>query len=195
MSVQKSTKKVETISNSIQKLQTQIEQYEQNEIGFKEKIEALKLQLVQMENERKDYVKKYNEATEECKEANMKLIEIKEELQELKRKNINPARYMEWTSDEFVDWICHLERQKFKRYEQTLREAFKSEGIDGSSIQDIEKNDWKGWGLNSFNDRTTIHKHLQKLKHQHQNNDDNENEVAPAYNINYNEGGDKTEYH
>ena len=134
---------------------------------------------------------------------------------------------MDRSSDEFMEWICSIEQEKYLKYKSTLRSAFKRDGIDGlaitdidkndcsiqqeryikyenalraafkledidgSAIGDIDKNDLKGWGIQSFKDRTSIHKQLQNLLNQ--NNHDNQ--VAAAYNANDNEGGDKTEYH
>ena len=54
---------------------------------------------------------------------------------------------MEWTSDEFVDWICSLEEDKYMKYENALRSAFKKDGVCGALIPDIEKNDWIPWGI------------------------------------------------
>ena len=123
-------------------------------------------------------------------------MEIKKELTEIKRKNIDPTRYMEWTLDQFVVWISCLDDEKFKKYEETLREAFERDGIDGSAIVDIEKNDWIPWGIQSFKDRTSLQRHIQHLKEQNANNNKNNDQIAPAYNAsNYNEGGNKTEYH
>ena len=182
---------------------------------YKQENEALKSQLIQAQIARDDYMQKNKEKeaqilalsqqlreakeremtlSEEYKEAQMELIKVKKELKEIKKKHIDPNRFMEWTADEFVDWICNLDEGKYAEYEDKLREAFKSEGIDGSAIPDIEKNDWKGWGIQMFKDRTNIHKHTQALKQQNVNSNDN-NEVAPAYDSNYNEGGNKTEYH
>ena len=99
---------------------------------------------------------------------------------------------MEWTGDQFVDWICMLDNEKYMKYETALRSAFKREGIDGAAIPHIEKNDWTPWGVQGFMDRTNIHKHVQDLKIQN----NNDNQIPAAYHapVQINEG-DKTEYH
>ena len=166
-------------NQEIQRLSQQLKQQQQQ-------IMALNVSL-------KEAQEKEMALSEECKEAKIELLAVRKELKEMKRKNIDPKRFMDWTGDEFVDWICSLDEGKYMQYEDRLREAFENEAIDGSAIPDIEKNDWKGWGVQIFKDRTNIHKHAQALKNQNVN--DNNDNVAPAYNLNYNEGGDKTEYH
>ena len=99
---------------------------------------------------------------------------------------------MEWSTDDFVDWICNIEQGKYQKYEQTLRTTFKSEGVSGKAIPFIEKSEWKEFGIKNYMDRTNIHQHIQNLKSQNNNTVNNvNNEIAPADN----EGGNITEYH
>ena len=185
-------------------LTKQNEEYKQNELRSNNEIKGLQSQLQQLmkhEEVRKQELQQYkaqiqslneqnNKLNEEQKEMQMELIEVKQELKIAKRKNIDPSTFRKWSGDEFVDWITSIEQEKFMKYENALRSAFKREGIDGSAIPDIEKNDWTQWGVQSFKDRTNIHKHVQDLRNQN----NNDNQIAAAYNVN-NEGGNKTEYH
>ena len=125
----------------------------------------------------------------------MDLMKTKKELKEIKRQNIDPRRYMEWTADAFVDWICNMEQGRYSKYEDGLRVSFKKEDICGVAIPYIEKNDWKGWGVESFMDRTNLHKKVQDLITQNDNNVNNmnNNQIAAPH-INYNEGGNSTDY-
>eukprot|EP01083_Nonionella_stella_P249183 861916_1 len=104
-----------------------------------------------------------NVLNDECKEAKLELFEVKRELNELKKKNIDLSKFREWTSDEFVDWICSLEQGKYSKYEEKLRVVFIEEAISGEAIPHIEKNDWKAFGITVFMDRTNLHKHVQGL--------------------------------
>ena len=51
-----------------------------------------------------------------------------------------------------------------------LREAFKSDGVNGDSIKDIDKQELRGWGVGNLKDRTQIFNHLQSLLQQQINN-------------------------
>eukprot|EP01084_Bolivina_argentea_P113609 202443_1 len=70
-----------------------------------------------------------NVLNDECKEAKLELFEVKRELKELKKNNIDPSKFRKWTSDEFVDWICSLEQGKYSKYEEKLRVVFIEEAI------------------------------------------------------------------
>ena len=148
----------------------------------------LRLKLKQVENEKITLM-------DECKETKLELIEVKKELKILKRKNIDPTRFMEWTSDEFVDWICILDEGKYSKYEEQLRRAFISESISGEAIPHINKNEWKElFGINNYMDRTNLDKHVKNLIKRNKDNS-NDNDNGNAETGNYNEGGNMTEYH
>eukprot|EP01084_Bolivina_argentea_P316201 548040_1 len=95
-----------------------------------------------------------------------------------KPNKIDVTKYLQWSSNDIVDWILSLEQGKYKNYEKKLRAEINDEGVDGSSIKDIEKSDIKGWGVNNLKDRTSIYKHLQQLLNPNKNatgNNDNDN--------------------
>ena len=64
------------------------------------------------------------------------------------------------------------------------------------NIKYIRKNEWKTWGITNYMHRTNLHKHVQNLINQN-NDNGNQCKIASAQNvnINYNEGGNMTEYH
>ena len=172
------------------------------------KMEKTELQQ-QLQQEQQKCVmneKKYNEQSlilqqqqEEYKEMHMKLDEARKELNEMrKRIRMDVSRYLEWTSDELVDWIMTLDGgDRYQIYEVQLRSSFNSEGVDGQGLGDISTIELKSWGINSFKDRNNIHKHIQNVIKGGVNNNDNDNDnngnVAPVnmYNI---EGNDGTAY-
>eukprot|EP01084_Bolivina_argentea_P260561 440056_1 len=149
-----------------------------------------KMEMDREENNRviQQYKIQNDRLNDECKEMKMELVEVKKKLKELKRKNIDPTKFREWSGDEFVDWICGLEQGKYIKYESSLRNEFGKEDISGQSISDIEKNDWKGWGINNFAHRSNIQKHINNLVQQNNNNVKN-NQIA-ASNMKCNEGTD-----
>ena len=169
-----------------------IEQYKMNTERFKETVQKLrtesdawKLEKQQLMNQQRkmkqsdgknaQLLRQYkaeneslrqqnNTLNDECKEAKMENIELKQKLQRLKQKrNIDPSQFMEWSGDEFVEWICSLEKGKFEQYRSILSAAFKKQGISGQAIPHIQKNDWQNWGIQNFMDRTKIDQYVQKL--------------------------------
>ena len=136
-----------------------------------------------------------NALQDECKEAQMKLMQTKQQMNQLKKKTIDPSRFMQWTSDEFVDWIGNLEQERYKVYEQNLRQSFLKEGISGEAIPHIEKSEWKEWGVTNYMDRTKIHQHVGNLVMKYGNQqmvNNNNNQLAADPNMM--EGVDGTAY-
>eukprot|EP01084_Bolivina_argentea_P288353 494890_1 len=125
----------------------------------KSEVDSLKEQI-------KIQSEKNNELNDEVKECKMELMEVKKELNELKKKCIDVSRYNEWSSDEFVNWICSLDDGKYEKYENKLRNIFIEEDISGEAIPHIQKNEWKEWGITSYMDRTNLDKHLKNLLNQ-----------------------------
>ena len=120
--------------------------------------------------------------TEESKESRL-------ELNELKRINsIDPNRYLEWNTEELVLWICGLDNGKFKKYKDRLIDAFKEQGVDGKGVEFLDKQELRGFGIDSFMDRGLIYKHIQGLSAN--NNIKIVNEDVPQQN----EGQDGTDY-
>ena len=59
-----------------------------------------------------------------------------------------------------------LDKGKYKQYESILRQAFEADGVNGESIEDIDKQELKGWGVSNLKDRAQIFSHLQSLLRQ-----------------------------
>ena len=62
-----------------------------------------------------------------------------------------------------VDWLISLESGKFEKYEVMLRNIFNKEGVNGSTMKHIDKTELRGWGIESFMDRSVIDKHIQNV--------------------------------
>ena len=155
--------------NKEQKLQ--IEEYKIKEEGHKTEMKQYQTELVML-------MKTNCELNDELEETKTELNDVRMELNKLKDYFIK--RFMEWTSDEIVDWICSLEDGKYKKYEYKLRNAFKEECVSGEALPHIEKNEWKIWGVANYWERMNLQKHLQSLVNQkgnNHNNDDNNSDT------------------
>merc|ERR1712228_139305 len=180
-------RKNESLSqDEIKSLQFKNEKLQKNESTLLGKLEASKkdYETLQSDNYKLKNMKslllqKLSVAHNECKE-------LKQQLNKLRIQNIDTTKYLEWTGDDFVDWICSLDDERFKQYEEKLKSVFAEEGISGNAIPYIQKEEWKGFGIKNYMDRTRIQAHVDKLtnaKAQHQENDNDDDE------------GKMTEYH
>ena len=106
---------------------------------------------------------KLNDIKDDLKQ---QLEDANAELSNLRRENIDITKYMEWSAEEFVDYICTIEDGRFIKYEEILRETFKNEDIDGQAIPHIEKNEWRNFGVKNYMDRTILHKCIKNLTQQ-----------------------------
>ena len=101
---------------------------------------------------------------EEYKDVQMELDEVRSELSMMKRKqNLNPSRYLQWNSDEAVDWICSIENGRFVKYEDALRPCFAEEGVTGTDLEHITQSALRDWGVKTFKDRIALEKEIQQL--------------------------------
>merc|ERR1712129_1899 len=74
--------------------------------------------------------------------------------------------FIDWNCDDFVAWIMDLNGGKFRQYEKTLITTFNEQGVDGKDIVDLDKSDWKDFGIVNFKHRNELHHHIQELKKQ-----------------------------
>ena len=166
--------------NGLEYLAQNKQKYEARIKALEEEIEKYKVTEVSLRFKIRTEEEKNKKLSDECKQCNMELIELKRELNELKRKCIDTTKYLDWSSDEFIEWICSLEQGRFSKYESKLREVFKEQNICGEAIPYIQKNEWQGWGIKDYMDRTNIDKHLKhliKAKEQEKYNDEGNNDT------------------
>ena len=100
---------------------------------------------------------------EKREEIRTELEAAKAELAKLRRKNMDTTKYMEWSAEEFVDYICTVDNGIFLKYEDILRESFKNDDVDGEAIPHLEKNEWRGFGIKNYMDRAKLHKCIKDL--------------------------------
>ena len=99
----------------------------------------------------------------------IELEQMRNELAKIqKRQRIDTKRFLEWNSDELVDWIVTIQNGQFSKYEKILQVTFKKEGVNGSTLEHIDKAELRGWGVESFMDRINMYKHIQSLFNQNQ---------------------------
>ena len=55
-----------------------------------------------------------------------------------------------------MDWICYLDDDNYAKYEEYLRIAFEKDSITGEAIPQIEKNEFKDWGIKNYMERTNL---------------------------------------
>ena len=101
---------------------------------------------------------------DECKESNSELEELKARYNELrKNRQLDLSAYEAWPQYDVLHWILSLEGNRFGKYEETLRQKFIEQGIDGECLKDTLKSDIAEWGIKHFKDKTSLYKHIQQL--------------------------------
>ena len=113
---------------------------------------------------------------DEQKEQSLKVQQLMDEMRELKLRNLNPANFEEWSTEELVTWITALDPQ-FAQYKQEMLRVMIEEGVDGTCVDaDISRGDIKVWGVKSFKHGKIIEKALHGLVQAKTN----ESEAKPA---------------
>ena len=89
-------------------------------------------------------------------------------------------------ADDLVLWICTLDNGKFRKYKDRLMVAFKQQGVDGKAIKFLDKQELRGFGIDSLMDRGLIHQNIQSLLNNNINDNpniaqENEGQDGPAY--------------
>ena len=195
-----------------QKLASVEEENKMDKLALEEKLERgqekqkkLQTDTVRLRQQIQNLQQQLAAAQDECKESNLQINQLKNELNKIKKiHRIDVKNYKSWSAQDLVDWIISLDGgQKYQQYANKLMVSFNSEGVDGQSMEDIDKNDLKSWGITGFKDRTNIYKHIQNVINGGRGNDNNNNnnnqqsqnqQVNVNYNNEYNEGVDGTAF-
>eukprot|EP01083_Nonionella_stella_P191260 708066_1 len=124
------TECLETIDN----LNSQITSLRQVNEGIGAKLRSFAMrdlktqeELMKLRNELERIKAENTQLNEECKETKLELIRIKSELRKVA---LDPTKYLQWSDSEVVDWIASIDGGKFAVYEEQLRLAFASEGVN-----------------------------------------------------------------
>merc|ERR1712212_1160423 len=100
---------------------------------------------------------------DEQKEQAMMVQQLTDEMRQLKLRNLDTAKFKQWSTEELVTWITDLDPQ-FAQYREDMFRVMTEEGVDGTCVDtDISRGDIKLWGVKSFKHGKTIEKALHGL--------------------------------
>ena len=161
---------------------------------MKEAKESLSAENIKLKRTVNEQESENRRLTEECKELELSLNQARNELDEMRiKQKMDPSMYKTWSSDELISWICQLDDGIYVKYKEKLSVGFRDEGLNGKVIQHLDRQELRGFGVDSFSDRANIYQHIQALVSIGGNDKQNANhndEVALAQN----EGQDGTDY-
>ena len=79
---------------------------------------------------------------------------------------LNEDDHMQWSYEQILQWILHLDDGHFVGYKEVLEASLKEENIKGSNLYVVDKADIKGWGIKDFSDKQRLFASIQRLVHQ-----------------------------
>eukprot|EP01084_Bolivina_argentea_P020457 38038_1 len=137
----------------------QIEELKEKNNKIQEKNTKISDECTILRNDNKKLKEINNKMSEEYKELEYNHNELKNEYDKLKKRLGHKA----WNAKDIVDWIIGIDAARFQRYYQTLLQNMTDEGIDGSCLADLERDELKGLGITQFKDRREIFHAIKKL--------------------------------
>ena len=179
----------QVILEKIQLLRTtqlELNQTRESARKFEKKMEAekdeLQKKLEEKEEECKQLQLNLNKNKQRCnkevREMRKYIVEIESdnqflenELYETKRNGLrnvdnnqtDKPEIRPWSSDELVDWIVTINDGQFSKYEDVLRESFKTDNVNGLSLEKINRAELRNWGIWSLSDRAALFECIQEL--------------------------------
>ena len=130
---------------------------------MKQKIKEHQEYKIEMERKYKQVNEANSKLNEECKEYQLNLQEMTGKYNKLLRKSrINEEEYENWDSDLICDWIVSLDKE-YERYEDKLRTNMKKEGMDGSVLGELDKNDLHRFGVENIKHKIAMIKHIKRI--------------------------------
>eukprot|EP01083_Nonionella_stella_P178660 631791_1 len=91
-------------------------------------------------------------------------------------QRLDTAQYLQWSSDQLVDWIVSLEDGKYQQYENKFRTQFSKEGVNGEAIPHIDRVALNHWGIQNFMDRANLDNAIKRLVQQNKLQDNDVND-------------------
>eukprot|EP01084_Bolivina_argentea_P277260 473297_1 len=170
-------KQIDQLKQKVAHYERKNNEWKAKEAGYKQKINELMQQLssLQMEydalhkaNEREIItINQCEQQITELKQQTHQMREYETKYNELEQKYNqqikNTEDYLSWNYQHIADWIVNINRKQYSKYYETLTHGMKMEDIDGSCLQDLNKNDLHRLGVSSFKDKRDIYNAIQDL--------------------------------
>merc|ERR1712228_583149 len=106
--------------------------------------------------------KKYNEIKEKFNHAN-NLQEEHKELEMEYSDYVKNRDYKNWNAQDIGYWIISLDKDRYSKYHDILKQNLSNEGINGYCLKDLDKTDLHRLGLHAFTDKRDVYNQLQIL--------------------------------
>eukprot|EP01083_Nonionella_stella_P116560 346392_1 len=177
---------IETQDGNIKSMNITLSDMSQNMEKIRTQIHTLKQEITENESQHKlsvDQIRELQEENEKIRKNTRTIDSQNDELRNkrtefqtrLKRLNIQYQKkqsekkvenieYDQWNSDDVTEWIIHLDDGAYSKYENVIRSNLKKEGIDGSEIKYLERNDLGRIGITNFKHKRMIMQHIANLK-------------------------------
>ena len=110
-------------------------------------------------------------SSDKQKESHQMIQSLKQELQSLKSKLIDPSRYTEWDTLDIITWILSLENGRYNKYKSKLEISLNEENVKGTHLAKVNVLDIKGWGIVDFSDKKSLMVAINALVNQNEHAD------------------------
>ena len=107
--------------------------------------------------------KQIDQLIDEEKESQQLIKSLKEQVQSLKSKLIDPSDYEQWDTQDIIAWILNLENGRFNKYKAKLEKTLIEENVKGEHLESVDVADIKGWGVVDFGDKKSLMKWIKAL--------------------------------
>eukprot|EP01083_Nonionella_stella_P174004 602008_1 len=118
---------------------------------YRAEIRSLKSQVSAAKNE-------VFKLLDEKKEMEILICKLKEENNELKKKNINTSAFLSWKHEEILLWILSIDDGFFDKYSNSLQKELQDCELCGTDLDELTTKDIRGLGVKKFSDAKKIGK-------------------------------------
>eukprot|EP01084_Bolivina_argentea_P059399 108476_1 len=143
------------------------EQEEINDLRMdklEDKYDVKEGQFTDMEN-------KYDAQVEQMRENKERFDNLQNEYYKLKKHNndrdaklkLKKNKYDELNAKELVNVIVSLNERRYQKYKDGLVKKFIEEGVDGSCLNQLTKEDLYGFGITNYKDKIAIYNAIKQL--------------------------------
>ena len=71
--------------------------------------------------------------------------------------------YLNWNHEDIFNWIMSLESDRFRKYENVLKQSLFEEELKGPHLVDVDKTDIHRWGIKPFEDKQKLYTFIREL--------------------------------
>ena len=123
----------------------------------------MKVELNLVKDQMQNMKRTIDTLQDEKKEYEMTINELKGRIQELKKKVLDINKFMEWDSNDVINWVLSIDNGVLIKYEEQIKQKILLREVEGRDLVEMDMDDIERLGITKFAHQKLLRANIEKL--------------------------------